>query len=63
MAALLDYDASELQHRLHDVRLTLLTERAKRELPVDHKELAGWNGLMLAAFSKAARRWDDPVFD
>jgi uncharacterized protein YyaL (SSP411 family) len=63
MAALLDYDASELEERLHDVRLTLLTERAKRELPLDHKELAGWNGLMLAAFSKAARRWNDPVFD
>lgn len=34
----------------------LLAARAQRVLPVDDKELAGWNGLMLAAMAKAAQR-------
>jgi len=62
IAAALGRDPAQLAEHLHQLRLTLLTARATRELPVDHKELAGWNGLMLAALAKAARRWNDPVF-
>lgn len=39
---------------LTEARKKLLEARSKRVLPVDHKELAGWNGLLLAAFSAAA---------
>lgn len=63
MAILLGRDAAVLDAHLHKLRLNLLTARARRALPVDHKELAGWNGLMLAAFSKAARHWGDPVYE
>ncbi|MCK4744084.1 MAG: thioredoxin domain-containing protein [Sulfuriflexus sp.] len=35
-------------------RSKLLTAREKRGLPVDTKKLAGWNGLALSAFVKAA---------
>jgi hypothetical protein len=63
IAAASGQDPAQLAARVHQLRLALLTARATRELPVDHKELAGWNGLMLAAFAKAARRWDDPVFE
>ena len=40
-------------------RVRLLEARSRRELPVDTKQLAGWNGLALSAFSEAARRFDD----
>ena len=43
------------------MRQRLLAARAERDLPVDHKRLAGWNGLMLAALSQAAMRWNDPA--
>jgi len=45
--------------RIEAIRSTLLVARAERVLPVDQKELAGWNGLMLAAFARAARAWGD----
>ncbi len=46
--------------RVDDIRQRLLAARAARDLPIDWKPLAGWNGLMLAAISEAALRWDDP---
>ncbi|MGB5745134.1 MAG: DUF255 domain-containing protein [Sedimenticolaceae bacterium] len=48
--------------RLQSIRGRLLDARAQRVLPVDQKELAGWNGLLLAALSRAARAWGDPEF-
>ncbi len=45
--------------RLQSIRGRLLDARAQRVLPVDEKELAGWNGLLLAALSRAALAWDD----
>ncbi|MGD1983749.1 MAG: DUF255 domain-containing protein [Chromatiaceae bacterium] len=61
-AAALRTDPGALRSRLSQIRSRLLTARATRELPVDRKELAGWNGLLLAAFSRAAVRWNDPTF-
>ncbi len=37
----------------------LLAERRKRQLPVDHKILAGWNGLALTALVAGARQLGD----
>ena len=53
---------ADITRRLGSVRERLLVARKNRMLPVDDKELAGWNGLMLAAFSRAALAWDDPGF-
>jgi hypothetical protein len=50
-----------LSTRIASIRERLLAARSQRDLPVDGKELAGWNGLMLAAFAQGARRWQDPV--
>ena len=38
---------------------SLLAERGKRQLPVDHKILAGWNGLALTALVTGVRQLDD----
>ena len=62
IAAALERDPDTLSQQLDQIHRKLLTARAARVLPVDDKELGGWNGLMLAAFSNAARRWGDPVF-
>ena len=49
-------DVGELQERLNRVRGLLLAERELRVKPgLDDKVLAGWNGMMLAAFAEAAR--------
>jgi len=53
-------DACELDLRVAMVKDKLLAARGARGQPVDHKELAGWNGLLLAAFARAALTWDDP---
>ena len=37
----------------------MLKLRIKRNLPQDNKLLAGWNGLALSAFSKAAQQFDN----
>ena len=44
-----------MRARLAAIRAKLLAARSRRGLPVDHKQLAGWNGLLLAALSEAAR--------
>lgn len=59
IAETLDQDEAELGARIETIRQRLLQARAGRELPVDGKVLAGWNGLMLAVLSQAARRWSD----
>ena len=53
----------EVGRRLRIARAALLAARARRPQPArDDKALAGWNGLMLAAFADAAlwlgRSWD-----
>lgn len=49
--------AAEKQFPLAVARL--LAERSKRQLPVDHKILAGWNGLALTALVTGARQLED----
>ncbi len=46
---------TEMARRVAQWRRRLLQARAKRILPVDHKRLAGWNGLLLAALAEASR--------
>ncbi len=47
--------AGGMAGRLEKFRQRLLRARDQRVLPVDDKQLAGWNGLLLVAFSRAAR--------
>jgi len=47
---------SEIRALLEKARQILLQARRQRSLPVDSKRLAGWNGLMLAALSRAAQQ-------
>jgi uncharacterized protein YyaL (SSP411 family) len=60
VAELTGQTAEVVNARIGEIRAKLLTERGKRVLPVDHKALAGWNGLMLAAMARAAAEWQDP---
>ena len=62
IAAALGEDSTALAGRIESVRRRLLAERAGRTLPVDDKVLSGWNGLMLAALSRAAGRWPDSTY-
>src|SRR6185503_21372201 len=46
----------DVEAALHRARMTLFKVRLDRPRPyLDDKVLTGWNGLMLAAFSRAAR--------
>ncbi len=52
-----------LHERLENIRQKLFDVREKRIHPLkDDKVLTDWNGLMIAAFSKAARAFDEPKF-
>lgn len=59
IAAELALDPNLVVERIPQIKQILLEARAKRALPVDYKELAGWNGLMLAAFSRGAMELGD----
>ena len=61
IAERLELPPAEVAARLERIRARLLAERAGRGLPVDSKELTGWNGLMLAALAQGALAWDDPA--
>ena len=56
IADVLDRPVDDIEQRLADIRSRLLAAREQRVLPADDKELAAWNGLMLAAFSRAAAK-------
>ncbi|MBN1221283.1 MAG: thioredoxin domain-containing protein [Anaerolineae bacterium] len=52
----LKINLADLNDTLHRSRVKLFTEREKRAKPGrDEKIIAGWNGLMLAAFAEAGR--------
>jgi len=54
---------AELRDRLETIRLKLFEEREKRIHPhKDDKILTDWNGLMIAAFAKAARAFEEPAY-
>lgn len=56
IALLSGSDLESVQQRLREIRAKLLLERARRGLPTDNKELAGWNGLLLGALAVAHRQ-------
>ncbi len=54
---------AELNRRLEKIRGKLFAEREKRIHPLkDDKVLTDWNGLMIAALSKAAQAFDSPAY-
>jgi hypothetical protein len=56
VAATLDRDPPDIANLLSRARSTLFAARAKRPRPhLDDKVLTAWNGLMIAAFARAAR--------
>ncbi len=58
-AKVLGMDAGTVEKQFQLTTERLLAERRKRQLPVDHKILAGWNGLALTALVAGARQLDD----
>lgn len=48
---------AQVKALLVSAREKLLKQRNKRTLPIDHKVLAAWNGLALAAFAEAAGQY------
>ncbi|WP_125932175.1 thioredoxin domain-containing protein [Thiosocius teredinicola] len=63
IAAELNLPVDSVEARIDKIRSTLLAARHQRDLPIDDKVLAGWNGLMLAALAQAAARTHDPLFE
>jgi uncharacterized protein YyaL (SSP411 family) len=56
IATELGKDPQDVADALMDARITLFNARATRPRPhLDDKVLSGWNGLMIAAFARAAR--------
>ncbi|MCF6209907.1 MAG: DUF255 domain-containing protein [Gammaproteobacteria bacterium] len=58
-AKVLDMDVRMAEKQFQLATERLLVERRKRQLPVDHKILAGWNGLALTALVAGARQLGD----
>jgi uncharacterized protein YyaL (SSP411 family) len=53
----------EFQEKIEKARITLFNEREKRIHPYkDDKILTDWNGLMIAALSKAGRVFNEPIY-
>jgi uncharacterized protein YyaL (SSP411 family) len=62
-ASSLGIHAHELSSRIDSARRELLAVREKRIRPLrDDKILTDWNGLMIAAFAKAAAALDEPAY-
>lgn len=63
IAAVEGMTVEQLESRLGAIRETLFAHREKRIHPYkDDKVLTDWNGLMIAAMSKAARAFDRPDY-
>ena len=54
-------EADVLKH-IESARAKLFAARSKRVLPTDTKLLAGWNGLALAGFARAAKTTNDESY-
>ncbi|HEX5272215.1 MAG TPA: thioredoxin domain-containing protein, partial [Gemmataceae bacterium] len=62
-ARLLKTDEAGLRRRLDEARARLFEVRSHRVWPGrDEKVLTAWNGLMIAAFAKAAQALDEPSY-
>lgn len=55
-------DRNQVEKDLELARSQLLAARSKRGLPIDDKELAGWNGLLLSALSIGASTFNNNEF-
>ena len=56
--------AEEMHQQLRTARQKLMAVRSRRIRPLlDNKVLTSWNGLMISAFSRAARVFDDQDFE
>lgn len=53
LASTLRVKPAELEQQLKSARTKLLQARRQRSLPVDDKQLAAWNGLVLSALARA----------
>ncbi len=63
LAAEMGLSESDFDARLNAIREALRAAREKRPKPArDPKVLADWNGLMIAALSRAARAFDRPDY-
>lgn len=54
VAAELNIDITELEQRLASAKQKMLKARGQRQLPLDTKQLAAWNGMALSAYAQAA---------
>jgi uncharacterized protein YyaL (SSP411 family) len=61
-AARLGMTPDAVREALDEARKKMLTARARRGLPRDDKQLAGWNGLALSALAGGVRAFDDPAY-
>lgn len=55
-------DEAAIRERLGEIRERLIDARAKRDLPADTKELAGWNGLMIGSLALAGQQLNAPEY-
>jgi uncharacterized protein YyaL (SSP411 family) len=55
-------DLARVTTMLTTARQRLLAARAQRGLPRDHKQLAGWNGLLLLALAEAGQQLGEPRY-
>ena len=63
IASAMKIDKKEFDRRAEKVRKKLFKVREKRIHPYkDDKTLTDWNGLVIAAFAKAAQAFDDPSY-
>ena len=62
LAKQLKEPVGEVRTLLAEAKKRLLEARQQRQLPVDDKRLAGWNGLLLHALASAAQQLKDPEF-
>jgi len=60
LATLFDQPQSKIEAILAAARERLQQAAGRRSLPRDHKELLGWNGLLLSALSLAGQRFGEP---
>lgn len=61
-AKMLNINISQAQADLKSAKRKMLSLRNKRVIPRDDKLLAGWNGLALSAYAKAAKQFNDASY-
>ncbi|WP_126457013.1 thioredoxin domain-containing protein [Sulfuriflexus mobilis] len=62
VAAELGISEAGLEKSLQSARKKMFQQRSQRNLPVDNKRLAGWNGMALSAFAQAAQQTGDKTY-